>query len=208
MALTSYNDLRQAVIDWPDLRGEVDLESYIDTVISLAEARINREVRLEGHIVSLAVGGTQVDGYALPDDYTAMDRVTGPGGESLEYRPADELRRWGEAPKGPCFYSIDGRQLLFAPAVDGFNLRYFRRLGALQQSVSNWLFALAPDLYLYASLIEASRFSKESEQEFQRYEQSYQGVVQMLYQEDLQAQTPKSQPLRTLSRVGYKPRAN
>jgi len=199
----NYESLQKAIQDFPDLAGETDLESYLPTIVELAEARINRDVRLRGHLRSTYASGTLGE-YQLPADFLDLDRVTGPNGEALEVRPADELERIGTPPSGPRFYAIDGMRLLFVPEISGMRMFYYQKPPALRTAPggSNWFLDKAPDLYLYAGLCEAARFSKESEQEFARFEQSYARIAGALIQSDAESRLPRSSPIRSIPRTG------
>jgi len=199
----NYESLKKAIVDFPDLAGEADLEAYVPTIIELAEARINRDVRLRGHLRSQYVSGTLSE-HPLPADYLDLDRLTGPNGEALEVRPADELERIGTPPSGPRFYAIDGARLIFVPEISGMRLFYYQKPPPLSSAPggTHWLLDKAPDLYLYAGLCEAARFSKESEQEYARFEQAYARIAGALIQSDAESRLPRSSPIRSIPRTG------
>lgn len=202
--MQTYAELKQALVDWPDLAGEQDIESYADTLITLGEARVNRVLRLQGMIVQFSQSGTGIEIYDLPSDYLEMDRVQGADGESLESRPADELFRYGYTGSDNCpVYAIDGRRLLFSVPIDAFTIRYYALLPPISQT-AHWLFLKEPGLYLYASLIEAATFHKEAEQENARYQAAFQEIVQSLQAEDDASLYPRSQPLRAIVGAGRK----
>jgi len=202
VSLTSYNDLRQALIDWPDLQGEVDLDSYADTLITLGESRINVTLRLRRNIKSLVVvDGIEVTSYQLPDDFLEVDRVLGPDGVPLLYRSQDQVSTL-QNPEGAqydaCTYSIDGNFLIFAGPITSFELSYYAKLQPLESTDTNWLYALAPGLYLYSALIEAAVFSKESEQETARYSDQFERIASQVLALDDASNYPRSQPLRSV----------
>lgn len=201
MSLTTYNDLRQALIDWPDLQGEVDLDNYADTLITLGESRINVTLRLRRNITSLVVDGIEVTSYQLPDDFLEADRVLGPDGVPLLYRSQDQVSTL-QNPEGAqydaCTYSIDGNFLIFAGPITSFELSYYAKLQPLESTDTNWLYALAPGLYLYSALIEAAVFSKESEQETARYSAQFERIASQVLALDDASNYPRSQPLRSV----------
>ena len=201
MSLTTYSDLRQALIDWPDLQGEVDLDSYADTLITLGESRINVTLRLRRNITSLVVAGSEVTSYQLPDDFLEVDRVLGPDGVPLLYRSQDQVSTL-QNPEGAqydaCTYSIDGNFLIFAGPITSFELSYYAKLQPLESTDTNWLYALAPGLYLYSALIEAAVFSKESEQETARYSAQFERIASQVLALDDASNYPRSQPLRSV----------
>lgn len=209
MALDTYTDLKNAVINWPDLSGEGDIEAAADDLITLGEARIYRTLRLRRMITTLSVADLDpaVSSYTLPSDFLEVERVKGPSAESLEYRPANELDTWGWEPDDPALYSIEGSDLLFAPVVTGFELRYYALPLPLVTTNTNWLLTKAPGLYLYSALIDAAIFSKETDQEAGRYRDAYGSAAGELMEEEENSQFPRGQPLRSaVGNVGRKPR--
>jgi len=208
MSLNTYQDLVDAIIKWPDLQGEVDLESVAPTLISLAEAQINNTLKLTGMVTTLPItSATEISEYALPDDYLELDRVVGPSGESLEARPADELVTWGTTPDEPCFYAVDARRVLFVPPVESATIRYFQRLPSLESVGTHWLYQQAPDLYLFGSLVQAAIFDKEAEQETSRYAAAYGAAMERVIRTDIESLYPRSQPLRAVPISGRKTRS-
>lgn len=197
MTLTTYDDLRQALVDWPDLQGETDLNAYADTLITLAESRINISLRLRRSIASLDVTGSAIESYALPDDFLEADRVIGPDGKPLDYRSADQVD-WYEDDDCVNTWTLDAGLIKFAGPVDSFVLQYYAKLPPLQSTSTNWLFNLAPGLYLYSALIDAAIFSKESEQETARYTQMFNTISASLVELDNTSIFPRTQSLQTM----------
>lgn len=202
MALQTYDDLRQAIINWPDLSGETDLESHVDLLISLGEARINVALRLRQSLKTYTSPDESVTSAQLPSDFLEVDQVTDTGGNSLVYADVDKINTLVGA--NDClYYSIDGDHLVFSSTVDGYLLRYYPRLEPLSQTDTNWLYRLSPGLYLYSALIDAAIFSKESEQETSRYNAAFNEAAGQLSALDGNQLFPKSQPI-TSTRRGYR----
>ena len=192
-----YSELKTAIIDFPDLKGEVELASYIDLIILLAETRISRDVHLAGGIKTVNVVGS-VDTYQLPADCLEVDRIAITDGTKLEQYTAYRVilaQAQTQSQTTVYAFAIDGRQLIFSPEVGDFILKYYAREEALSVVSTNWLLTKAPDLYLYAGLCEAARFSKEAQQEYGRYEETYNLIVASLIHEDLTAASARSIPL-------------
>lgn len=191
----TYSELTAAIVNWPDLAGEVDLEGVVDTLVSLAEDSINRELRLAEMLTSRTLD--VVDGVVqLPEDCLQVYAVT-QDGEQLEPRPTHDVTN------GVCdgggVYAIDGRRLL-VPQGDQVTVRYYQTIPPFRTGGPNWLTVRASDLYLYGSLIQAAVFSKEAEQEKGRYQEQYQRIVSALIVRDEEARTPTNQPLRVIYR--------
>lgn len=200
MSLTTYQDLKDALVAWPDLQGEEDLESYADTLIALGEARINISLRLRRGINSIAVP-TAVGYYQLPTDYLEIDRVVDGDGLPLQFLSQDQVSALanGETqPSDTCVsYSTDGIHLTFTTPT-AFTLSYYASLPSLEIFDSNWLYVLSPGIYLYSALIDASIFSKESEQETARYTAEFQRIASSLMELDRNSIMPRAQTMASI----------
>lgn len=201
MSLTTYSDLRQALIDWPDLQGEVDLDGYADTLITLGESRINVALRLRRNIKTEVLLSDEVTIYELPDDFLEIDRVYDTDGVPLLYRSQDQVsfaQSQEVSQPEERTYSVDGNYLTFSEPVTNIAISYYAQLPPLETADTNWLYALAPGLYLYSALIEAAVFSKESEQETARYSQQFERIASQVLALDDASNYPRSQPLRSV----------
>lgn len=203
MPLTTYQELKDAVVAWPDLQGEADLESYVDTLIALGESRINLSLRLRRGIKSIAIP-TAVSSYALPVDFLEIDRVVGGDGLPLQFLPQDQVSALAnggvQLPDSCAAYTTDGVNLNFI-APTAFTLTYYAALPSLETFDSNWLYTLSPGIYLYSALIDASIFSKESEQETARYTAEFQRIAARLMELDRDSIMPRAQTLRSVRRA-------
>ncbi len=193
-----YTNLKAAIIDFPDLKGEADIQANINLIVVLAEARISRDAHLAGSLKTQAVTSGQTS-HQFPARCVEVDRITVLDGRSFGFRPANEVVSAQNATPGcskDCIWGIDGRTLVFSSDVGDFILHYYSREEPLSVTNTNWLIEEAPDLFLYAGLCEAARFSKESEQEYSRYEAAFNGIVTALRQQDAEASVARSAPLR------------
>ncbi len=167
MALSNYSDLVSAVGDW---LARSDLAARSPDFIALAEARINRELRVREMLdqVSSSVSEQTI---ALPSDFLEVYRLTldTENDVPLEYRPIEdsELRVAGLTSGQPMWFSILGDDIQLYPAPDGtydYTLDYYARVPALTSSATtNWLMTKAPDLYLFGALCEAESFLQNDE---------------------------------------------
>lgn len=196
MALTTYADLRQALIDWPDLYGEQDMDYYSDMLITLGEARINTRLRLKRSLKTETILGIGLTQSPLPEDFLEVDQVQTSEGDPLEYITVDQLAQVRELTE-KCYYSIDGQNLVFSGPVDGYIIRYYPLLAPLIDTDTNWIYKLSPGLYLYSALIDAAVFNKESEQENMRYQTMFESAAVALEELDWHYGLPKSQPITT-----------
>lgn len=173
MALSTYAELQASVADW---LARSDLTDAIPDFIALAEAKFNRELRVpQMDTRATYTIDTDVDEPAfltLPGDFQSMRRirlssVTGqPTLSFLSTTQLDEYRTTRADSAGqPYYFSIFGTQIEFAPTPDsGYTVEmiYRANIPALTDSnTTNWLLTLAPDAYLFGSLMQAALYIKD-----------------------------------------------
>ena len=160
MSLANYSDLVSAIGAWLD---RDDLAERAPDFIRLAEARMNR--LLDDPEMEISFTGTPVDGaLVLPADYGEMVSLTAGRGRLSAVGP-DQFTDFISQPGEPRYYSISGRTMRFAPVGAGpVTMVYRRRIPSLTaDSATNWLMSLAPDAYLYGSLVQASAYLAEDD---------------------------------------------
>ena len=161
-------------------------------LITLAERRIARELKIEGCIravtTPLAVG---VATYLKPDRWRDTVSMT-VGGSSIFTRSYEYCRNYwpNEAETGkPQFYAnYDYQHWLITPtpsAVQTLEVIYYEQPALLGDDFqSNWLTEYAPEVLLYASLLEATPFLKNDER-VQMWQALYDRSAQALNGQDL-----------------------
>jgi hypothetical protein len=173
MALSTFTELKDAVADWLD---RSDLTSRIPDFIALAEARINRELRIRPMEVRSTMTTTSGNQYFnLPGGYIQMRNIqlnTNPT-TPLEYITPEMLDRlYGSSTTGkPRAYTLIGDEIQLAPIPDSaytLEMAFYEKFTALGDGTSgtvtnNWLTANAPDILLYGALMEAEPFIKNDE---------------------------------------------
>ena len=173
MALGNYTDLKAAIADWLD---RSDLTDRIPDFIALAEARLNRELRIRPMEVRSTMTTTVGQRYFnLPGGYLQMRNFqinTNPI-TPLEYITPEMLDRlYGSNTTGkPRAYSLIGDEIQLAPIPDSeytIEMAFYEKFTPLGDGTSgtvtsNWLTKNAPDVILYGALIEAEPFIKNDE---------------------------------------------
>ena len=171
----------------------------IPRLINLAERRISRELKIQGFIN--VVPGTLVVGqsvYSKPDrwrDTVSINIGTGANSNSRSvlYARAYEylLSYWPDRSQTdePLFYAdYDYSHWLLAPTPDAeypFEILYYELPPLLDDAVqTNWLTEYAPQLLLYATLLEATPFLKNDER-INVWQTMYDRAAAMLNGEDL-----------------------
>lgn len=194
MALSNFTELKAAIADWLD---RSDLTDRIPDFITLAEARLNRELRIRAmeyrSTMTLSAGQKY---HALPGGYLQMRNLqlnTNPT-TPLEYITPEMLDRlYGSDVTGkPTAYSLIGDEIQLAPVPDSdyeLEMAFYEQFAPLGDGVtggtvtSNWLSLNAPDVILYGALIEAEPFIKNDER-MSLWLQAYKEAVDKIQKAD------------------------
>lgn len=189
MSLDNYTNLKAAIADHLN---RADLTTQIVDFITIAEARMNRELRLQS-MESLetltTVAGTAT--VALPTRYRAAKwmYVDGSPKQSLSYMPGEQMfMTYGGSENGkPLAFTRQSGNFRFAPTPDAAYTIYALCIKAFQNLsgsvATNGLLDYAPDIYLYSSLSAAKKYIKD-EKEWLAYEEKYKGIRDSLNLED------------------------
>ena len=161
-------------------------------LVTLGERRIARELKLQGFIramtMPLQVG---VGVYLKPDRWRETISMT-VDNQPVFARSYEYLRNYwpDEASTAqPEFYAdYDYQHWLFAPtpaAAQTLEVLYYEQPRLLDEEFqTNWLTEYAPDLLLYATLLEASPFLKNDER-ITTWQNMYDRAAKALSGEDL-----------------------
>lgn len=160
MAITTYSELQTAIISWSH---RSDLASIIPDFIALAEAKFQRYLRTRQ--METASTLTPASGVVtLPTDYLELRRIyinTSTPTE-LEYIPPEQFYlKFPVTAGGSKYFTIEGDSILLADrGSTTVKILYYAKIPDLATNSTNWLLTLAPDLYLYASMVELSDYIK------------------------------------------------
>ena len=169
MAIGTYAELQTAVANWLD---RDDLTDRIPEFIALAEAKMNRNLRISlMENVSTAIimaGGTR--DYSLPTGFTGMKEfhlTTSPITPLSYITPEMMNRMWAGSNTGrpqafTLFSDAGTRKIRVGPSPDSdytTSMLFLKKIDNL--SVSNpteTMLTENPDIYLYGALLEAEPF--------------------------------------------------
>jgi len=168
----TYDELKADVADW--LNRE-DLATRIPSFIKLAEARFNRDLRVRQMIKRAVAETDSGENYVtLPGDWlearsikaavagqlVALQYLTIEGTDRLQRERAFEVGQ-------PAYFNITGNRLEIIPRPpDGTQVEmiYYGKIPALSdESTSNWLLDLWPDMYLYGTLAHSAPYLKDDD---------------------------------------------
>lgn len=154
-----------------------DADGMIPHLVGLAEHRLQREMRLR--VMERRGTNTTIpkkEGIALPnkripgdwDVYMEMREVGLRTNRpvNLEYITPDWYTDKSAVSGVPQFYTIIGREILFAPIPDNeytILLAYYAQIPPLSaEQPTNDVLLTYPDLYLYATLVESAAYSRSA----------------------------------------------
>lgn len=184
--IQDYSTLKAAIADW---LARADLTSRIPTFIQLAEARINRELRVKS--MQVQASGTATAGViAYPTDARAIQSLTVElGGRRHEIHPLppESLKDVSTAGGLPCGYVVveDEIRLIGGTGSEDYTLTYWKAVPALSDSASqNWLILREPGLYLYGALIEAAPYLRGRQDDLVVWSQQFRAIADGMARED------------------------
>jgi hypothetical protein len=175
MAIATYADLVTEAQDY--FFGRPDIAAKVPTFVRLFEAKANRALRCRQMEIRASAStnpaSTSPEFLSLPSDYQSMRRLrllnpsdVARGTPSLDFVvPAqlDMFRERDNTPADPSHFTVFGTELELYPTplatvTYNFEMIYRANIPPLDGVVNttNWLLTLAPDTYLYGTLLEAS----------------------------------------------------
>lgn len=164
--ISTYDALKAAIADWLN---RDDLVAVIPTFVSLAEARIARDLRhwrQERQITTVANERYEL----LPTDWLEMKSLRHLAGRPFEQVTRQQIADLTATRPGagmPTHYAIGAGRLEFWPVPDqayDLDMAYVARIPALSSSEpSNWLLDHYPDIILYGALAQAAPYLKDDE---------------------------------------------
>lgn len=201
MAINSYSTLCDAVGRW---LYRDDLSSTIPDFITLAEARINRDTALRAMETSVA-GTTTSGSFDVPNDLNKAQRLSvAADGQTVEVRyvSPQNISKFSGGTGIPQMYTILDGLVNFIPAPDGvypYTFFYMQKIPPLSSTnTTNWLILNAPDVYLYAALLEATPFLQDDSR-IAVWGAAYQKAVEALQAADDAATYPVGSPLQMVA---------
>lgn len=183
MAITTYDELKTAIRNWSN-RG--DLSTISSDLITLAEARMNRDLLISERITEDS--GTVADPVVVPADYWSPKEmvISRGGGETvLRMVSLEEFSMHKDSGGYAAVFAEYQGGLIVAPTATGdYILRYYAKIPALSDSnTTNWLLTKYPDLYLWASLAETGVYIN-SDGRAGMYEGKYQQALAAIMLDD------------------------
>lgn len=173
--ISTYTDLQTAMTEWLARDQDATLTARQPTFIQFFEAQMNRALFVrqmeQRSTATVNTSSTEPEFISLPTDFQSMRRMrlsSVTGKPCLEFKSGtqmDEFRGRNANVSGqPQFFTVMGTEIELAPTPDtAFTIEmvYRKNVPALASNPTNWLLTLAPDLYLYGSLLHSAPYIKE-----------------------------------------------
>ncbi len=190
MSITNYTELQAAIGSHSH---KESLSAQFPEWIMLAEATILRELKLRTNEVSAT--GTATGSIAFPAGLGRIVRleITDSGSRYVLDYASPGYEALAEA--HPHAYTVQDDAIRLIPPPSGaydYALHYIPNLEALSDSnPTNWALTNCPDVYLYGSLCQMARWTKDDE-EFARYVPMFQGAMDSVKRVDEAKRFPTS----------------
>lgn len=158
----TYTELIQRVADFAH---RSDLAGQMPTFVKLAEAKLNRALRvrqMEGVITGTIDAGNKIP---LPADFGSIKALwpTGTNGGSIIPQTLETVVGSGRIYGTPTLYAVTDSALRFDGTGDVEGV-YFKRLPNLTTNGTNWLSEAHPDAYLWSVLAEVAVYTLDANQ--------------------------------------------
>jgi hypothetical protein len=181
----TYGELQAAIADWLARPGDATIAAAAPDLIRLAETRIafgSGEIGSPLYAPPLRIRQMETratvvlsaEYVALPTDFVEMRelKINSARERKLFYVTPQHFAETAAAQLGgvPRFYTLAAGSLRLGPAPSGTppltaELLYYAKPAALSDAApSNWLLALAPNVYLFGALLEASAYIRDPAQ--------------------------------------------
>ena len=197
-AFTSYDNLKTNIADY---LARSDLTDKIPMFVSLAEKRLNRDLRLRQMLQQSTYSLTSGYKVPTPTDFLEMKDIHIDANPvvNLNFKTVSQFYRLGNSSTTgqPINYTLVSDNFVLAPRpVSGatINMTYYKIPKVLSDTnPSNEYLEVCPDLLLYASLVESAPFLMDDAR-LQTWEALYTRGLTSITKSDEQSEFP-AQPL-------------
>lgn len=175
MSITDYTTLQSTAIEYLAREGDATLTARVPTFVQLFEAKMNRMLfvpQMEKRSTALVnLASDEPEYIALPGDFQSMRtvRLNGVTGKPrLNFMTPTQLSDYrysiDNVTGQPIYFAVFGDEMELAPTPNeaySLEMIYRANIPDLATNSENWLLTLAPDLYLYGTLMESAPYIKE-----------------------------------------------
>jgi hypothetical protein len=162
MSITTYAELSTAIASWAH-RNDTAFTDLIPDFVRMAEARFNRVLRVAAMEASFSSALTS-GAATLPTDFIAFKelRFDGTRDYTLRPKPIEWIRDQDDTDTANArYFAVTGTSVVCWPTTGPIKGTYYQQIPAIQTNSTNWLLTGHPDLYLFASLMEAALWAQD-----------------------------------------------
>ncbi len=173
--ITNYTTLQTAMTEWLARDQDTTLISRQPTFIQFFEAQMNRSLfvrQMEARsTTAVDITTSEPQMISLPTDFQSMRSIrlsSVTGKPLLEFKSQAQIDIYrdgiGDVAGQPKYFTIFGTEFELAPTPDAnytLEMVYRANIPPLATNSTNWLLTMAPDLYLYGSLLHSAPYIKE-----------------------------------------------
>ena len=159
MAIATYSDLKTKVASWGRRAGNATFVAEVPDIITIAEARLNRELpAVETDQALTGTSGSRridISAYSVVEPIALWLAETGVDERKVQFR-ADGTFPYLATSGRPGFVARDGNYLDFDRELDAaypFRFRFRQKFNLSDSATTNWLLTNHPDVYLSACLM-------------------------------------------------------
>ena len=166
MSITTGAELATAAANW---LARSDLTARIPEFVALAEAKLNRTLRTPDMETTNATYSITGEYVAVPTGFLEVRNfyLNNTSKDVLVYMDPDtQTEYFGASSNTPKYFAVVGGNFRFGPvpaATTSSTLVYYKSLTTVSTggSAVNWLLTAHPDVYLYATLMEAAGYIQD-----------------------------------------------
>lgn len=189
MSITYYTDLKTSVADWLN-RDDVS-DTRIAEFIQFAENRIFKELRIKEMETSATLTIDSQGKAAFPADCLEPKEVIW-ADEALGRISLSNFYSRAMSQGKPIYFTREGNNIKFWPiptegSTDCKLIYYARPTNLSDVQLTNTIFALAPEMYLFAALISAGTYLGSPQEKLALWADSYRQAFDALVKQSRQA---------------------
>lgn len=165
MSITTYAELKAAVAKWVN---KTNLTAQIPDFIRIAEAKLNRRLRVSSMETALVETAITSGAVARPAGMLSIKAIWSTGAEqvTLQQSTLEYINRQPTNAGQARWFAWSEDDLVFYPTGGSVAAIYYTSIPALSDAAeTNWLLSASPDLYLWAAIEQAHVYLHNAEAE-------------------------------------------
>jgi len=162
MSLSTFNELRTAVLERLDLENVTNANTLFTTWVKLFEDKVQKSLK-SNDLGIITVDTEHVGMVPLPNGTATVVAVrlgTLADGRVLDYIPPEDTDRWRYA-SVTAGYTIEAGQFRLVPIADApvtITMTRIPKLNLSEDNQTNALLEISPSLYYYGVLVEGAEY--------------------------------------------------